>query len=362
MSVKKIKLFLSNIFVYALILYLLINSKTCITSIKQSTELFLNKLIPALFPFILITELLINFNFIQNLTYGIDKVICKIFRLQNGSSLPVVAGYLLGYPNAAKIINSLYFNKNISSNTAKHLTSFVNNANMSYIISSVGISMYYNIKIGIILLISHFLSSIIIGIFYPVNNSKCIIQQKNIISNTFSKSYFEIILKSILNSIKTLAIIFSFTVIFSLIPAILLKDLPINCTLKTIFKGVFEISNGMYEISLLNISIAKKLILSSFILSFSSLMVIFQVYSYLYTIGIKFKDLIKYKLLQGILSSIITFILLQFFKIRNVNFDLNVYNSYDKYLTKTVILPSTIYIFSVVITLVILYIINNKKK
>lgn len=360
MNVKKIKLIFSNILIYTVIFYLLVNSKICITSIKQSIDLFLNKLLPALFPFILITELLINFDVIQNLTYGIDHFLCKIFKLDSGASLPIIAGYLLGYPNAAKIINSLYFEKKISKSTAKHLTAFVNNANMSYILSSIGISMYYSLKIGIILLFSHFLSSAIIGLFYTSNSHTSIIQQKNIISNTFSKSYFEIILKSILNSIKTLSIIFSFTIIFSLIPTILFNKLPINCNYKAFIKGIFEISNGIYEISILNISLNKKIILSSFILSFSSFMVLFQVYSYIYTIGIKFKDLVKFKLIQGILSSIITFILLQFFKI-NINVDLNVYNSYDNYLSHVVILPSTIYLFSIVITIFILYITTKKK-
>ena len=361
---KKInlKIFLINFLIYFVIAYLLVNSKVCVNSIKQSTDIFLNKLIPALLPFILITELLINFNIIQNLSYGMQNIICKIFKLNKNACAPVICGYLLGYPNAAKVISNMYSTGKISKLDAIHLITFTNNANMSYVLSSIGILIYYNIKVGIILLVSHFLSSIIIGICYGYTKPKTIIQQKNVISNTFSKSNFEIVINCILNTLKTFGIIFMYTVCFSLIPTILLNNLAISDGIKAFITGIFEISNGIYNISKLNIHINYKIIFTSFILSFSSFMVLFQVYSYVYSIGIKFKDLIKYKFIQGVLSSIITYILLQFIDIKEITTFKEVFNSYDNYITNTVILPSTIYFFAVIITLIVIYLSFNKNR
>lgn len=362
---KKInfKVLLINFLIYFVIAYLLVNSKVCVNSIKQSTDIFLNKLVPALLPFILITELLINFNIIQNLSYGIRNIICKIFNLNKTACAPVICGYLLGYPNAAKVISNMYSLDKISKSDAIHLTTFTNNANMSYILTSIGLLMYYNIKVGIILLVSHFLSSIIIGFCYGYTKPKTIIQQKNIISNTFLKSNFEIVINCILNTLKTLGIIFMYTVCFSLIPTILLNNLVITDGIKACITGIFEISNGIYNISKLTIHINYKIILTSFILSFSSFTVLFQVYSYVYSIGIKFKDLIKYKFTQGILSSVITYILLKFIHIKEITTFKEVFNSYDNYITHTIVLPSTIYFFAIIITLVVIYLsFNNKRK
>lgn len=356
----KFKKILINCFIYFLIAYLLVNSKICVTSIKQSTDIFLNKLIPALLPFILITELLINFNLLDNLSYGFKTIICKLFKVNKNSCTAVIAGYLLGYPNSAKIISKLYKDNKIPKTEASHLIAFTNNANMSYVITSIGLSIYYDIKIGIILLISHFLSSIIIGIF--VKQPKSIIQQKIINSNTFLKSNFEIVLNSILNTLKTLGVIFTYTVIFSLIPTILVEKMPLTSSIKAIITGIFELSNGIYNISLLSIPIKYKLIITSFILSFSSFMVIFQIYSFVYKIGIKFKDIVKYKFIQGLLSSIITYILLNFIQIKEITNFKEVFNSYDNYITHTVILPSTFYLLGIIITLCLIYFSLDKRK
>ena len=218
---------ITNIFIYGIVLYLLAHSNILVNSISESTNIFIFKLIPALFPYLLITELLINSGKVQTLSYGISNIIAKVFRIPQNTTSCVVIGFLLGYPNSAKYILKLYKDNKISSSLATKLVSFTSNANMSYIIASVGIGIFKSIEIGIILTISHFVSAIIIGIFYNKSYNNNIIQQTTINSNTFEKIYspFELLYTSILGTLKTLALIFSYTVIFSLIPTIIFSDL-----------------------------------------------------------------------------------------------------------------------------------------
>lgn len=349
-----------NLFIYAIIFYLLIHSKLVVASISESTSLFISKLLPALFPYILITELLINSGKTKDLAYGISYAISKLFHVPINCSTAVIIGFLLGYPNSAKYILNLYNTKQIDSKTATKLVAFTSNANMSYIIATIGIRMFKSFEIGIILTISHFLSAVIIGIMYkPIINNN-IIQQTNINSNSFEKIYspFELLYISISGTLKTLAYIFSYTVIFSLIPQVVFSDLNLPQILTAIMTGIFEISNGINSIYLLNIPLNLKLALTSFILSFSSLMILMQIFSFVHKTKVKFKDLLKYKFLQGILSCVITFIIITFIYIPTLPVSLN----NDVFIDGSLMLPSTIYMFAMFITILLSIILFRKKR
>ena len=155
-----------NLAIFLVIAFLLLNSNVLIISISNSIDIFLVKLIPSLFPYLLITELLINSGKIHTLAYGIDTFISKLFHIPNQVASTVIVGFLLGYPNAAKCILKQYKTNLIDSKTSTKLVSFTSNANMSFIIATIGIGMFKSIEIGIILLISHILSSIIIRIIF----------------------------------------------------------------------------------------------------------------------------------------------------------------------------------------------------
>lgn len=154
-----------NILILCLIFFLLANSNILAISISNSVDIFLSKLIPALFPYLLITEVLINSGKVNDLAYGISKFLSKIFRVPICSTPCIIIGFLLGYPNSAKYILKLSKDNLIDSKSASKLVFFTSNANISYIICTIGIGMFKSYSIGIILLISHFLSAVILRHF-----------------------------------------------------------------------------------------------------------------------------------------------------------------------------------------------------
>lgn len=356
----KYKKLIINILIFVVIFYLLMHSKVLVTSISESTNIFINKLIPALFPYLLITELLINSGMVSNLSYGLSSTISKLFRIPKHTTSSVIIGFLLGYPNSAKYILKTYKDKQIDNKIATKLVAFTSNANMSYIIATIGIGMFKSIEVGVILTVSHFLSAIIIGMFLTPSYNNNIIQQTNTNSNSFEKIYspFELLYTSIYGTLKTLAFIFSYTVIFSLIPTVIFSDLNLNQTLKAVITGIFEISNGINSIYLLDISTNLKLMLTSFVLSFSSLMILIQIFSFVFKASVKFKDLVKYKLLQGVLSCVITYIILRYIYTPT----LSVFLTNDTFASSLNILPSTIYMLAIFITIILSLILFRKKR
>ncbi len=356
----KYKKLVFNILIFALIFFLLLNSNILVSSITNSIDIFIHKLIPALFPYLLITELLMRSNKIYDLSYGMSSVLSKLFRIPTHTTATVIIGFLLGYPNAAKCILKMYNDKKIDKKLATKLVSFTSNANPSYIIATIGIGMFKSIEIGIILAICHILSSMIIGMFLTPSYNNNIIQQTNANSNSFNKisSPFELLSTSILGSLKTLAYIFAYTVIFSLIPTIVLGGLNIPNVIKPLTIGIFEISNGINSVQLLNISLNNKIVLTSFILSFSSLMILVQIFTFASKANVSFKSLLKYKLLQGCISSFITFIILNYLYMPTIS----VFNNTDNYLTTFYTIPFLTYILILVLSVLISFVIFGKKR
>ncbi len=356
----KHKKLLTNMFIYVIIFYLLMHSKVLITSISSSISIFISKLIPALFPYLLITELLICSGKIDSLALGLDTILGKLFHVPKSTASCVIIGFLLGYPNSAKCVLKLYEDRLIDNKIATKLISFTSNANMSYIIATIGIGIFNSIEIGIMLAISHFLSAIIIGIIFSPSYNNSIIQQTNVNSNSFEKIYspFELLYTSILGTLKTSAYILSYTIIFSLIPTIVLSNFNLPQLLKSIIIGIFEISSGINNIYTLNISLNYKLVLVSFILSFSSLMILMQIFSFAFKAKVKFGDLLKFKLLQGAISCVITYIITEFIYTPALPSFFNT----DIFKSAVNILPSTVYMLALIITIILSLIFFRKKR
>jgi len=80
---------------------------------------------------------------------------------------------LSGFPSNARNTKTLYDKKMITKEEASHILMFTHFSNPLFILSTLAIFFLHNKKLGIIILLSHYLSNIIIGIILrPKNNFK----------------------------------------------------------------------------------------------------------------------------------------------------------------------------------------------
>lgn len=322
---------LSKIFIFCFILFLLFGfSKQNYESAKNTINIFLFSVMPSLFPFMLFTEIILKTDVIDTISEIFGKFIYKVFKLNKNCTTSFIIGFLCGYPMGAKaVINSLENNK-ITHNEALILLNFINNCNPIFIISTISLTLFNNLKIGIILLFSHILTALLLGIISSKKYNNNIILKNSEFLNSFDKkSYinekttiFEIIKTSLLNVFITLEIILGFMLLFNMLGNIFVnigETLNIPNTLLQILTGLFEVTGGCFNINNLNISINTKLILISFMLGFSGLCIIFQIYSVIYKHKFSLKRLILFKLLHGIFSAFITYSLISIININDVS-------------------------------------------
>lgn len=214
--------------------------------------------------------------------------------------------------------------------------------------------MFSNSSIGFLLLITHILSAITVGIIsgllsrFNKNKNKntnihnFITYKKQSTSTsenticTFS-NLGEVLASSILESVKTIVMIGGFVVIFSVIISILNTSKVLEiCSLilepignifglssiyiKGILSGLLELTNGVSLVSAIsNKAISVNIIISAFLLGFGGISVALQVLSIASKAKISIKKYIYGKLLQGIIAAFYTYILLSTIPILNLN-------------------------------------------
>ena len=238
-------------------------------------------------------------------------------------------GIISGYPTGAKIAVNFRENNICSKEEAERLLAFTNNSGPLFIIGTVGISLFGDVRIGYILLISHIISCLIVGIIFR-NWKKWKSKFRNLYEYKEEKQIRlkdlgEILGNSIKKSIITILNIGGFIVIFSVIISILEEsnffeiienfcsniNIP-NGVATGVISGIIELTNGVNKISFLGSS-NLYIILASFLIGFGGISVLLQVYSVISKSDISIKPYFYGKLLQSIFSTMITFIILMFF-------------------------------------------------
>lgn len=337
-NVKYISTKIENILFYFLIIFFLISlfsfSFSNIKAVKSGLVLWYNSVLPSLFPFFVATELLLHTNIIHIFEYFFSKITKPIFNVNGKCSFCILMGFICGYPIGAKITSKLYSTGNCSLEEAERLLAFTNNSSPLFIIGSIGVSMFFDYKIGILLLVSHFLSAISVGIFFRywknssiTNCSDSILlteKEEQLNFNNFGK----ILAESLTSATSSVILIGGFVVFFSLLISMLNSahffsivnsiSFPIlnglNLPLKfsnAFITGILEITNGINLISTINIKkISINIIMVSFLLGFGGLSILFQILSIISKYQISIKPYIIGKLIQASLSALYTYLLI----------------------------------------------------
>lgn len=310
---------------------LLIFSKSNLSAAKSGLSLWANSVVPSLFPFFVATEILMHTNIINYFGIILNKYMKPIFNVRGEGSFAFIMGIISGYPVGAKIATSFRKNNICSKEECERLLSFTNNSGPLFIIGTVGILMFKNTTIGILLFTTHLLACISVGFIFRFwkNNSfsndiKTNIKNKNTNTIVTLSNLGEILAESINNSISTIFLIGGFVVLFSSIIAILKSSGILNIIelfftpifnfinidtsfIKPLFTGILEITNGINSISTIPCKkLSINIILTAFLLGFGGISVLLQVLSITSKTDLSIKPYIYGKILQGIFAAIYT--------------------------------------------------------
>ncbi len=147
-TLGRVILCLLSVFCFLLILR---NSDLAISYMGRGLTLCVNTVIPSLFPFMVISELLVGSGAGEALGRILAKPMRWLFGASGAGSSAVVLGSLCGFPVGASTAVALYDHNLISRRECEHLLTFVSNPSSAFLITAVGVSMYGNRRLGVLL-------------------------------------------------------------------------------------------------------------------------------------------------------------------------------------------------------------------
>ncbi len=305
--IKKIlNLIILNILIF-LVINILISSSDIMFIVKNGISLWSENIVPSLLPFFILSEFLIAFDFVRITSYIFKPVMKYIFKINSNTSFIFIMSLISGSPSNAKYTKSLLDRKLISIDEANKIILFTHFCNPLFILGGIGVSLLHNYYIGLLILISHYIPNIILGILLRNKVNKDYSYENCLIDNN-SKNFSKLLSNSIINSFNTLILILGSIITFLILSYIISKYLLID---KVIINSILEITGGIKVVSLENINIKYLGAIISSILSFGGISIHSQVFSILPEV--KYYPYLLCRIIHSILSFLIFLLLYNLF-------------------------------------------------
>ena len=384
-----------------LVIYIILSPNESFVAAQDGLLLWFNVVLPALLPFFICVEILIGLGVVSFLGSCFRGVMRPIFNIPGEGAFAFFMSIASGYPVGAKITASLLESKVCSRVEAQRMLSLCSTSGPLFIIGAVATGILSNPKFGLLLAVSHYLSAITSGLLMSFWGGKrnTIKSTSNVINGQLPINPLKEMLKyrkkdgrsfgmlmgdAVRNGMNLVLMIGGFIILFSVITAVLKTSGILAlvsqgiCTLlpflnlnpqavSSLLIGLLEVTNGIKECALVDMSLISKLMLVSFMIGFGGLSINAQVLSVIAGAKLKFGIYTFMKLIQGAAASMYTYFL---FGIMGVKQVFNIFDSinirqYIRYLNTSFldrIGDSTLNLSFVLLLMLIFALVKNMKR
>lgn len=294
-------------FVFLFSFLILAYPKASLKGVNDGLSLCYNKLISALYPFMLISSFSLKSGLINLITTPFEKPCNFLFSLPKEALGVILMSFLGGYPVGAKMTGELYERNVLSRKSAKRLIYSSVNPSLSFTLSYIGAYLYKSEKAGLIILSSIISANLLFCFFFSRLKKESEFDYTYEKSKPYLKKLPEAFFESIRESTFSMLTICGTVVIFSCMLSIL--DFLIKSeNLKAVLFSFLEVTNALDKYAN-----SFSLTFICFIVSFGGICVHFQIMPQLLKLKIKYGKFILYKLIISLMSFAICSILLYFF-------------------------------------------------
>ena len=260
--------------------------------------------LPSLFPFMVITLIMIKSGFAEKASLPLKKI-TGIFNLPPSAAVCLIISVCSGYPAGAKSLLEFYESGCLSRKDVKKLSALCSTSGPLFIIGSVGVRMLGDKSAGWKILLAHFLSVIIIALILSLFSKRE--QNKELKRAPVNNN---LLYDSFYGAVISVAVAGGFIAFFS-VTARILSDFNFLIVFEKLISlftdgqsakaaslGLVEATLGCRELS----AAAGKLTLplAGFLITFGGVSIILQQLAYLQKAGVKALYFIFIKFVQGV--------------------------------------------------------------
>ncbi len=309
---------LFGLFALFCLLLILRNSELAIEYMTRGLRLCAVTVIPSLFPFMVLSELIVSSGVGERLLRPLLPLLRRLFGLPNAGCCALVLGLVCGFPVGARCAVRAYERGALTKQETERVLLASGTPSSAFLITAVGESLWGNRRFGLVLYGVILFSAVLIGILSKRLQKKS--PSKEPIATFASASAptvkgAKLFTEAIASSAFSMLLICAYVIFFSTLVGTLgivlsLFSLP-NEWIATLF-CIFELSGGVSQASTLgNTQLAA--LLSAFAAGWSGLSVHCQAISLCNGKGLSFRAYFLAKLAQGALAALFFGILLLLF-------------------------------------------------
>ncbi len=126
-----------TLFFLVLIYCILTHSSLSLYYAFMGLELWYEKMIPTLLPFMILSGIMVRMRLTEGFTTLVYPLIQPLFRISRNVCYAMLMGFLCGFPMGAKTVSDLYSRDMITKREAEYLLAFCNNIGPVYFIGFV---------------------------------------------------------------------------------------------------------------------------------------------------------------------------------------------------------------------------------
>ena len=311
-------------------LALMLYPQESMASARDGLTLCYNVIIPSLFPFFVLSSLVVELGLASYLGRALDPFMRPLFRVSGACASAFALGFIGGYPVGAKTAISLYEKGMCTKTEAERLLSFCNNSGPAFILGVVGAGVFGSGRVGLLLYLAHAAASVCIGIlfrFYKAGEKggREGRLQPQFRAQRFTVAFTDSIKNSFLSTLNICAFVVFFTVVIRMLflsgllsgaaKALGLLLAPLGFTeqwAQRLLTGFIEISSGVWTLSGSG-ALAGRVSMAAFMLGWAGVSVHCQVLSFIGGSGLSVRTYLVGKFLHGGLSALFISLLFRLF-------------------------------------------------
>lgn len=302
---KKKFIFLSLIFFTA---YILFFPKDAVNAAANGLMLWYEKVLPTLLPFAVLSNILIDSNYLQYLNRILVPLLCRLLPVSDNGAFVLLSGFLFGFPMGSKNCAQLLKNGGITRQEADVLFVITNNISPVFISSYILQQQLHMTKMTLISYLILFVPPLVLGFVRlrrqvpkQTRQTAPYLHKK---PASGSQMNFKIIDAGIMNGFETLTRLGGYIMLFSMLSSILPK-LSLPEVFGICLTGITEITNGIALLGNSGLSSGLRYILAMAFTAFGGLSGLAQTSAMVKDTGLSIKSYCIQKLLLGAVSTVL---------------------------------------------------------
>lgn len=128
-------------------------------------------LFPSLFPFLVLSELLLGFGIVHFLGTLLNPLMRPLFRVPGSGGFVFAVSCASGYPTGAKLTAQLWEQKLVTREEGERLVAFTTSSDPIFMIGAVSVGFFHNVAIAPLLVASHYAAAFLVGILMRFHGS-----------------------------------------------------------------------------------------------------------------------------------------------------------------------------------------------